>query len=140
MIGKRSRSLNTFTNEKGFTLIEVIAVLAILGVLIAVAAPRYIEVIQQSKIAIAKSQVAEMKSALNLAYAKLFISNRAAPSLAADVIFVAAGTTEMPITIGAAPDVWTVSMTGAAAVATITVQQRGTDTQYSATGTWNIPQ
>jgi MSHA pilin protein MshA len=127
-------------NQKGFTLIEIIAVLVILGILAAVAVPKYIDLAAQAKRSAAQGEVAEMKGSLNLGYAKLFMSNGTAPTLAGDVITAVAGTSTMPVTVGTAPDVWTVSMTGATTVATITVTQRGTDTDYTAIGTWNIPQ
>jgi MSHA pilin protein MshA len=53
-------------SEQGFTLIEVVAVLVILGILIVVAVPRYIDLIKQAKISSAHVEVAEMKSTLNL--------------------------------------------------------------------------
>jgi len=128
-------------NQKGFTLIEIIAVLVILGLLAAVAVPRYVDVMQQAKNSAALAEVAEMKAALNLAYAQLFITNGTAPTSAASVVN-AFSASVFPLSIGTAPDVWSISMTGAGAVATITVISRGTpvDTDYTATGTWNIPQ
>jgi len=128
-------------NQKGFTLIEIIAVLVILGILAAVAVPRYLSMTTQAKNSAAQGEVAEMKAALNLAYAKLFITNGTAPTAASSVI-TAFSASVFPLSIGTAPDVWSISMTGAGAVATITVISRGTpvDTDYTATGTWNIPQ
>jgi MSHA pilin protein MshA len=127
-------------NQKGFTLIEIIAVLVILGILAAVAVPKYIDLSAQAKRSAAAGEVAELKSTLNLAYAKLFMSNSTAPTTADAVITGAGFTSGTAATIGTAPDVWSISMTGATTVATISVTQRGTDTGYTATGTWNIPQ
>lgn len=126
-------------NEKGFTLIEIIAVLIILSILVALAVPRYVDLMQQAKISSAKGEVAEMKSSLNLAYAKLLLSTAKVPTAATDVIAAAVGTS-MPITVGTAPDDWVITITGNADTAKITVNQRGTDHEYTATGTWNMPQ
>ena len=128
-------------NQKGFTLIEIIAVLIILGILTAVAVPKYIDLTTQAKNSAAVGEVAELKSTLNLQWAKLFLANGTAPTAAADVIVGAGFTSGTASSIGTAPDVWSISMTGAAAVATITVISRGTpvDAGYTATGTWNVP-
>lgn len=129
------------SNQKGFTLIEIIAVLVILGILAAVAVPKYIDMAGEAKKAAAKGQVAEMKSVLNLAYAKLTLKNNGtAPTTAADVITEAGYTSGTAFDIGVAPDVWNVTLTGATTVATILVSSRYADTGYTATDTWNIPQ
>ena len=123
-------------NEKGFTLIEIIAVLVILGILAAVAVPKYVDIQKEAKIAAAKGQIAEMKSSANLTYAKLYLKNGTQPS-AAEII-TDLGT---PTTLGAAPDVWTVSFTAASTSAiTLAVTKRGTDTDYAASGTWTRPE
>ena len=63
MLKKRLR------NQKGFTLIEIIAVLVILGILAAIAVPKYLDLQNQSKIAAARGFVAAAQSAISMGYA-----------------------------------------------------------------------
>lgn len=133
--------MKSLKSSKGFTLIEIIAVLVILGILAAVAVPKYIDMAGEAKRAAAKGQIAEMKSVLNLAYAKLtLINNGTAPETAAAVITEAGYTSGTAFDIGTAPDIWNVTLTGADTVATILVSSYNTDDAYTATDTWNIPQ
>jgi prepilin-type N-terminal cleavage/methylation domain-containing protein len=127
-------------NQKGFTLIEIIAVLVILGILAAVAVPRYIDLAAAAKRSGAQAQVAEMKSTLNLAYARLFMSNGVAPSSGAAVITNAGFTSATAVDVGTSPDIWNVTLTGAASQVTVAVNARNADSGYIAAGTWNIPQ
>ena len=66
--------INRFENERGFTLVEVIAVMVILGVLSTLAIPRYIDLeISTKKKAIEKA-ISEINSRENLIWAKQKIS------------------------------------------------------------------
>jgi len=56
---------NFFRNESGFTLVEIIAVLIILGILSAVAVPRYMSLTTDAKNSAAVSAVAEAKARVN---------------------------------------------------------------------------
>ena len=62
-------------NEKGFTLIEIIAVLVILGILAAVAIPKYLDVSAQARILAAQGAIAEVKGRLSSAQAKYMMTN-----------------------------------------------------------------
>jgi MSHA pilin protein MshA len=120
-------------------LIEIIAVLVILGILAAVAVPRYLDLAEEAKARAAEAQVAEMKSTLNLAYARLFIRNGTAPTTGTAVITEAGFTSGTAADVGTAPDIWNVTLTGVSAAVTVLVNSRDGDTDYTATGTWNIP-
>jgi len=123
-------------NEKGFTLIEIIAVLVILGILAAVAVPKYVDIQEEAKMAAAKGQIAEMKSSANLAYAKLYLKNAAQPT-AGEIITELGSPTEL----GTAPDNWAVSFTASGTSSILlAVTKRGDDEDYAATGTWSRPQ
>jgi len=133
----KKRRIGKMRNEKGFTLIEIIAVLIILGILAAVAVPKYVDMVEEAKKAAAQGQVAELKSMLNLGYAKLYLQTGSAPATAGEVIVAAIGTAT---TVGVAPDIWNFQVTGAGTKASISVTARNDDQDYAATGSWNIPQ
>lgn len=76
------------SNRKGFTLIEIIVVLVILGVLVAFAIPKYVDMQAKANTKALEGALAEGMSTCFLQYARLSLSNGA--SAAADQVVVAA--------------------------------------------------
>lgn len=67
-------------NQEGFTLIEIIAVLVLLGILAAVAVPKYFDMQESARKRAADSAVAEGVAQVNMAYGSAFMKLGAAPT------------------------------------------------------------
>jgi len=76
---------------------------------------------------------------LNLGYAKLYLKTGKAPTTAAAVITEAATSTANS-TIGKAPDIWKYTLVASDKKVEVNVIDRNGDTDYAATGSWNIPE
>jgi len=67
-------------NEKGFTLIEIIAVIIIMGILAAVAVPRFFSMQEDAKRAALNGGLSEAAARFNHAYARFILDKKRAPT------------------------------------------------------------
>ncbi len=67
-------------NEEGFTLIEIIAVIIILGIMAAVAVPKFFDMQEDAKEAVINGALAEGAARFNHAFSRYILDNSRAPT------------------------------------------------------------
>ena len=68
-------------NQKGFTIVELVVVIIILGILAATALPRFIDVQDDAQLAVAEGVRGALMSAIGLAKAKYILVEKSALSI-----------------------------------------------------------
>ena len=121
-------------NEKGFTLIEIIAVLVILGILAAVAIPKYISMMDQSRIAAAQGAIAEVKSRASGYYANQLLA-QTTPNVSNVLTSVGTPTTD----VGSDFTVGTALAAGSSNIVITVSAVKGVTLSPSVVGTWYMP-
>lgn len=76
--------ISRYNNQEGFTLVEIIAVLIILGILAAVAVPRYINLETNAKARAIDAGISELNGRENLVWANVKIGSPAPTSVSID--------------------------------------------------------
>lgn len=133
-------------NEQGFTLIEIIAVLIVLGILAAVAVPKYMDLQDDARQRAALGAIAEVKSRLSVGYGQYLLKNSgSAPANVGAIcgtvgvndatILPVSGTGNVPVggdfTVG-------ITATDTGATISVTVVQTKT-LDPAVTDTWTMP-
>ncbi len=68
-----TRSMKVKANQQGFTLIELVVVIVILGILAVTAAPKFIDLTSDAKSSVVQAVRASLSSARDLAHAKALV-------------------------------------------------------------------
>lgn len=127
-------------SEQGFTLIEIIAVLVILGILAAVAVPKFIDLQADAREKAAQSAIAEVKARLSMGYAKVLLETGMPPANIA-AIRTTVGPTVLPAASGGVvPDMgdFTATLNDTAGLITVTHINTNAITP-TISGNWIMP-
>lgn len=118
------------SQQRGFTLIELVVVIVILGILAAVAIPRYASYTREARIAAINGLAGAIRSAVTIVQARYVATGQTTSP-----VTLADGVTTVAVTVGANGGIPTVAVAGIEAA----VNVGGTFVFVAGTGVWNFP-
>jgi len=120
------------TNNKGFTLIELIMVIVILGILAAVAVPKFFDLTSQAHYKNQKAVIGNIKAGLNLYAANKLVTTGSRTYPDAET-FENAGSIGLAHILDEVPDEWSVTTNATADKTDFVYSGGATDTTYTYT-------
>jgi len=148
--------LRFLKNKQGFTLIELVIIIILLGVLAAIAIPRYVDLRDQAIRASAQATLDAGRAAVQLDFADQILNNGAyvyaiGNGTAAGAVFVAGDVTDLEVELASSPNYppsgpynipggagfrWWLSVAGTSTPALPPVIDGGLDTTCAAGDAW----
>lgn len=124
--------------RSNFTLVEIIAVLLIIAIMAAVAAPKFISLADEARVGVAQAGINEAKASLSVAYSKAYLAKNL-PGAAGGNPDGAEVLTAAGFTSGTAEDFGDVEVTMTAAAASTSVALSAEYDGETVTDTWAVP-
>jgi MSHA pilin protein MshA len=124
--------------RQSFTLVEVIAVLLVIAILAAVAAPKFVSMAAEARNGVAKAGINEAKASLSVAYAKAYLTAQGG-TVDTAAVTTAANLGNNPVAFGDIGVNVTTGGSGATGYFTLTAVNVKGATVTGISDTWNLP-